>query len=409
MRRVRAVSFCVLLVAAACAHAQPLPPIELIDLYGVRTLDEQAVRAALPFREGDAIDGNEDWAAFEREVSAALGVAETRLTLVCCTQSLGSVLYVGIAERPGTHVAYRSVPTGDVELPADVLAVDEAFSAALLEAAAAGDVAEDHAQGHSLARHPALRAAQEKFLGFARDDPELFARVLRESANAAHRAIAATIVGYAADKAWAARELEAAAFDADEGVRNNAVRALSIVGAYGREHAEAGIEIDYLPFVDLLNSLEQSDRNKASMLLYSSGAAPSRAVLGALEERASVADRDVPLANGRPCTAGLFPARTPRRDADYPGPLARGARGARRRRQGARRHVALSRGCRIRKNAPDSRLAPRRVCSSNEAAIVGSTACFEVPRGYRCRRAASIGSAMRLHPAPSRFRRSTPK
>lgn len=164
MRRVRAVSFCVLLVAAACAHAQPLPPIELIDLYGVRTLDEQAVRAALPFREGDAIDGNEDWAAFEREVSAALGVAETRLTLVCCTQSLGSVLYVGIAERPGTHVAYRSVPTGDVELPADVLAVDEAFSAALLEAAAAGDVAEDHAQGHSLARHPALRAAQEKFL-----------------------------------------------------------------------------------------------------------------------------------------------------------------------------------------------------------------------------------------------------
>ena len=83
-----------------------------------------------------------------------------------------------------------------------------------------GDAGEDRSQGYSLAHDPAMRAQQEQFLRFAREDPELFARLLRESANAKHRAIAATVVGYAADKAWAARELEAAAFDADGNVRN---------------------------------------------------------------------------------------------------------------------------------------------------------------------------------------------
>lgn len=111
---------------------------------------------------------------------------------------------------------------GDVELPDEVLAVGEAASVAIGTAILSGDAGEDHSQGHSLMHDPAARAQQEKLLVFARDNPELFARVLRESGNGTHRAVAAIVVGYAADKAWAARELEAAAFDADGGVRNNA-------------------------------------------------------------------------------------------------------------------------------------------------------------------------------------------
>lgn len=89
------VSICALLAATACVQAQPMPPIELIDLYGVRTLDEQAVRAALPFREGDTIDGTEqDLAAIARDVGATLGVAGVSLTPVCCTENRRSVLYV---------------------------------------------------------------------------------------------------------------------------------------------------------------------------------------------------------------------------------------------------------------------------------------------------------------------------
>ena len=286
MTHVHAVSVCALLAAALPARAQPFPPIELVDLYGVRTLDEHAVRAALPFREGDTIKGTEDKDTLERELAAALGVTAVSFALVCCTENRGSILYVGVAEVPGTGVAYRPAPTGDVELPAGVLAVDEAFSAAFMTAITAGDAREDHSQGYSLVHDPAVRAQQEKFLGFARADPELFARVLRESANARHRAIAAIVVGYAADRAWAARELEAAAFDIDGGVRNNAVRALALIGAYGLEHPEAGIEIDYARFVELLNSLEQTDRNKGLMLLRLNGAAPSPRVLAALEERA---------------------------------------------------------------------------------------------------------------------------
>lgn len=281
-----AVSVCALLAVAMPTHAQGFPPIEIIDLFGVRTFDEQDVREALPFREGDAIKGTEDKSALERDVAAALGVAAVKFALVCCTESRGSILYVGVEEQPGTGVEYRPTPTGNVEVPAEAVAVDEAFSAALMKAVTSGVAGEDRSQGYALAHDSAMREQQEKFLRFARDDPELFARVLRDSANHEHRAIAATVVGYAADKAWAARELETAAFDADGNVRNNAVRALAILGAYGREHPEAGIEIDYTRFVDLLNSLEQTDRNKGLFLLGLNRAAPSPRLRAALEERA---------------------------------------------------------------------------------------------------------------------------
>ena len=281
-----AVALCALFAAPAAVHAQMFPPIEFVDLFGVRTLDERTVRAALPFGKGDTINGTDDKAALERNVAEALGVVAVSFALVCCTENRGSILYVGVEEQPGTAAAYRPTPTGDLELPAEVLAANEALGAALMQAITSGDAGEDHSQGYSLAHDSALRAQQEVFLRFARADPELFADVLRESANAEHRAIAAIAVGYAADKAWAARELEAAAFDADGGVRNNAVRALGIIGAYGQEHPEAGINIDLTRFVELLDSLEQTDRNKGLFLLALNEATPAPRVIAALKERA---------------------------------------------------------------------------------------------------------------------------
>jgi hypothetical protein len=286
MMNASAACLCALLVATVTARAQQFPPIEIVDLFGVRTLDEQAVRDTLPFREGDTIAGTEDKDALERDVAAALGVVAVRFELVCCTASRGAILYVGVQEQPGAGVMYRPTPTGDLEVPADVVAANRAFGAALIQAVTSGDAGEDRSQGHALANDPAMRAQQDVFLRFARDDPQLFADVLRASANAEHRAIAATVVGYAADKAWAARELEAAAFDAEGVVRNNAVRALAIIGAYGQEHVEAGIEIDYTRFVELLNSSTQTDRNKGLMLLGLSGAKPDSRVIAALKERA---------------------------------------------------------------------------------------------------------------------------
>jgi hypothetical protein len=287
MTRAKTACAWALLATTVAVRAQEFPPIEIIDLFGVRTLDERAVRDALPFREGDTITADaEDKDALERDVAAALGVAAVRLALVCCTANRGAILYVGVQEQPAPAVAYRRAPTGDLEVPAEVLAANDAFGAALMKAVTSGDAGEDRSQGHALANDPAMRAQQEVFIRFARDAPQLFADVLRESANAEHRAIATTVLGYAADKAWAARELEAAAFDADGGVRNNAVRALAIIGAYGQEHVEAGIEIDYTRFVELLNSLEQTDRNKGLFLLRLNGAEPDRRVIAALKERA---------------------------------------------------------------------------------------------------------------------------
>ncbi len=49
---------------------------------------------------------------------------------------------------------------------------------------------------------------------------------------------------------------------------------------------EAGIEIDYTRFVELLNSAEQTDRNKGLFLLRLNGAEPDPRVVAALKERA---------------------------------------------------------------------------------------------------------------------------
>ncbi|MEO8200748.1 MAG: hypothetical protein ABI679_09530 [Gemmatimonadota bacterium] len=50
-------------------------------------------------------------------------------------------------------------------------------------------------------------------------------------------------------------------------MRNSAVRALSVMAGFGHAHPESGIRISPAPFIDLLNSLVWTDRNKASLAL----------------------------------------------------------------------------------------------------------------------------------------------
>ena len=81
-------------------------------------------------------------------------------------------------------------------------------------------------------------------------------------------------------------DLVQAARDPDEDVRNNAMRAIAVMADYAQDHPELGIEIDYTPFIEMLNSPIWSDRNKAIAVIHSLASGGDPALLMALREEA---------------------------------------------------------------------------------------------------------------------------
>jgi Mrp family chromosome partitioning ATPase len=76
--------------------------------------------------------------------------------------------------------------------------------------------------------------------------------------------VAAEVLGYADTTRTQVSALVKASFDANDEVRNNAVRALSVIALSNPKRAQL---IDAGPFIPLLNSATWSDRNKSAALL----------------------------------------------------------------------------------------------------------------------------------------------
>ena len=119
----------------------------------------------------------------------------------------------------------------------------------------------------------------------ARDLPEL-RRVLRSSSDAAHRSLAAQVLGYATDKAAVVQDLVNGMSDPSDEMRNNVMRALMAFANMRPGTGPAVPRVPAQPFIELLGSPVWSDRNKASLALMalSTGRNPER--LAALRERA---------------------------------------------------------------------------------------------------------------------------
>jgi len=253
------------------APEQPaqMPPIGIIDYYGLETLTPARVEPLLPFRLGDSPVDDAELSRAEERIAGGFGVPSASIDIVCCDAGR-SIAYVGVEDRPFTHPDYRPDPEGVIELPDSVLERSARFDAALREAVLNGDASEDWSQGHALENNaPEVRAIQEEFVEYARGHVGPLRRVLAESHNAGHRAIAANLIAYAPDKAAIVPDLEAAVLDGHPGVRNNATRALAVIAVYANAHPELGITIVPDPFVDMLNSGDWSDRNKGMLVLTS--------------------------------------------------------------------------------------------------------------------------------------------
>jgi HEAT repeat protein len=108
---------------------------------------------------------------------------------------------------------------------------------------------------------------------------------VRACAREEHRRAASMLLGYANRSADQIAQLVRASNDADSTVRNNAVRALGVLAAPSAV-AAAGIQADAL--IELLNSGDWTDRNKAGLLFMRLTEGRRPALLAALARQAFV-------------------------------------------------------------------------------------------------------------------------
>ena len=258
----RFISVLVAALAATLAAQNPeLPRIGVIEIFGLNKVKESAIRAALRVKEGDPLPASKG--DVEERIGEVSGVVESHLEAVCCDQNNRVILYVGIEEKGAPHFDLREPPETELALPTAVVSFYRDILQALDAAARRGSTAEDLTQGHSLMADPLAREIQIKFPDIAKDQAPLLRRVLRTSADDEQRAAAAYILGYAPKKRDVVDDLQYALRDADSSVRANAVRGLLAVAVHASLNPESDIRVQSTWFVEMLNSLSWSDRDRA--------------------------------------------------------------------------------------------------------------------------------------------------
>jgi hypothetical protein len=271
-----------LLLAALPLAAQPT--VGSVQIFGLRKLPIEKIQKALAVKPGDPLPPSKG--AVEERLESIDGVVRARLEAWCCEQGK-PVLYVGIEERGVLGRNLLPYPQNEeLALPDEITAAYADFSSALARATAAGDLKEDLSPGHSLMENLPARIAQQRFTGLAELHLDSLRRVLREAASPDQRAVAAYVLGYAPDKASVIAGLQSALQDPDGSVRLNAARALKAIAYVALRHPSSGLKVPATWFVEMLNSVELSDRLEAVRTLLLYAGAGDESALASIRERA---------------------------------------------------------------------------------------------------------------------------
>ena len=260
------------LVAAAptLMSAIDRKPLGEIDFFGYRGFELSAIRSALPFHEGDLFPPAKAKSsdALKRQVREAIeqltGRPPTDVSFVCCDSKQDWMIYIGLQGESYEPLAFNPAPTGDARLPKAALALREEMDKAWMNAVMKGHAAEDDSEGYALTNEPKARRAQLAIRDYALHNEALILEVLASSSDARHRAIAAQMLGYARQSDQQVDALVRASLDADDDVRNDAVRALEVLAGAKPDVAK---RIRQNLLSDLIRSGSWSDHNKASLLL----------------------------------------------------------------------------------------------------------------------------------------------
>jgi len=270
------------LLAIASLRAQDLR-LDVLDFYGLRKVSESQIRKVLRVREGDRLPASKGDA--EARLDQIPGVVESHLEAVCCDNGQ-TILYVGIEERGAPHFELREPPDGEADLPDEIVSAYNRFLQAAEAASRRGSTGEDLTHGHPLMADGAARAIQEMFPALADQYFEHIRGVLRSSSDEAQRAMAAYVLVYATRKSEIVNNLQYALKDPDSGVRNNAARSLLALSVLAKLDPSSEIRISPTWFIEMLNSLSWSDRNRALRALQTLTDSRDPLVLDQLRTRA---------------------------------------------------------------------------------------------------------------------------
>ena len=117
MIRGRLAKALVLLLAAVAGTAAQTPRVRDINLYGLGRLPAERVLRAAQARPGEPLPASKG--DLEDRIAEVSGVAQARVEAVCC-EGPDVLLFIGVEERGGRHVAFRSEPDGHVSLPEEL-------------------------------------------------------------------------------------------------------------------------------------------------------------------------------------------------------------------------------------------------------------------------------------------------
>ena len=262
--------------------------IGIIDFYGSFGLDPNDLRKKMGIKEGDAL-AKIDQEAIIKNLKTLPGIKQAHLATVCCDEKGRSILFVGVSDEAAPPSPYHKPPTANITLPLELIDAGARFSELIREGIIKGESGEDQSQGHSLMEYAPARAVQEKFAGYAEKYFILLQNVLKNSSNPEQRALAAQVIAYVKDKNSVVDDLLYAVYDDDDAVRNNATRALALIGSYSANNPALKIrKIPLDPFIKMMNSIVWTDRNKGSAVLLSLTEKRDSAIIKKIKEQAFI-------------------------------------------------------------------------------------------------------------------------
>lgn len=295
MRSRLLISITLLLPMVAAGRAGTAPPqsearpvrVEFVDFYGYAGLNVGKVRAALPVHEGETFPSLFELVTMRPQIDEAVRRLTGRPATDVANVSPGGdveFVFVGLPGSSTESFPYHPAPTGAARLPADAVEIYRRMDAAFMSAMRRGGTGEDDTRGYWLSPDDqTLRAEQLAMHEYAARHEGVIRAVLRSSADAEQRRMAAHLLGYANQSRRQIADLVWAGHDPDEGVRNNATRALGVLARSGRKVAAL---IPAGGFIGMLNSGKWTDRNKASALLDALSSWRPPGLLAALRARA---------------------------------------------------------------------------------------------------------------------------
>jgi hypothetical protein len=278
-----------LVVSTTVVWAQPTQA-GIIDFYGPIS-NEAELRKCLPFVVNDSLQflTEEAYPKVKKAMIDCLlsqpKVKQADVSFVCCDEKEGKwIVFVGIDTK--SKETSPTTKTKDIKLPAEMKAAYDSLMDLIMVAIEKGEATENDSSGHSLMNYPPALRLQMKFITYADKNLSLLKEVLKFSKHAEQREVAATVIAYYNDKTEIVNDLLEAVTDPDEGVRNNAVRAIGIIANYSQSNPGLKIEIQADPFIEMINSISWTDRNKSGFVLLALTNSRNKKLLNQLKQQA---------------------------------------------------------------------------------------------------------------------------